>query len=154
MAKEKICEFEQKIVKEFASQKANQELSVHAANCPNCREALKVAAWMQAFARAESQLPALPTSGFLWWKAQIIQKQTAAQRATQPLVWAQVIAFALAAAAFAGILIIIPEQFASVWKYFSESLELVAAPLLISFLCGGIIFLLLAYKSLEPFKKK
>ncbi len=109
---------------------------------------------MQAFARAESQLPALPTSGFLWWKAQIIQKQTAAQRATQPLVWAQVIAFALAAAAFAGILIIIPEQFASVWKYFSESLELVAAPLLISFLCGGIIFLLLAYKSLEPFKKK
>ncbi len=154
MFKEKNCEFEQKIVREFSGWKDSPELSAHVASCANCREALKVATWMRTSARAESQLPPLPTPGFLWWKAQIIQKQTAARRATQPLVWAQVIAFALAAAAFTGILIIIPEQFASVWKYFSESLELVAAPLLISFLCGGIVFLLLAYNSLEPFKKK
>lgn len=154
MAKEKNCEFEQKIVKEFASRKANQELSAHVASCANCREALKVAAWMQSFAREESRLPALPTAGFLWWKAQIIQKQNAAERAMQPLRWAQVIAFTLAAAAFAGVSIIIPEQFAPVWKYFSESLELIAMPLLISFVCGGIVFLLLAYKWLEPSKNK
>jgi type VI protein secretion system component VasF len=40
------------------------------------------------------------------------------------------------------------------WKHFSESFELVAAPFLISFLCGGIVCLLLAYKWLEPSKNK
>ncbi len=57
---------------------------LHTRECPECREVVRVAAWMAGLA-AEAQVPKyLPSPGFLMFKARIRKRQLDAARATEP----------------------------------------------------------------------
>ena len=60
-------------------------LREHAATCASCQETLTVASWMLEL--AETPVPAgpLPDPKYLWWKADMLRRWEAEQRATAPI---------------------------------------------------------------------
>lgn len=151
--KEKFCEYEQTVLKESKSANQNKELVAHVSQCANCREALKVADWMHAFATA-SQLKNLPKPGFVRWKAHIVEKQKNVERATRPIEWAKAITVMLVSAAVIGLFIQNSNQFGTTVSALLASFELIAVPLLIVSTCAAFICLLIAYKWREPSRRK
>jgi len=148
-----MCEYEQSVVKELAQGKQNEKLVAHIKVCAECREALKVARWMQTFAAATMKPQALPAPGLLWWKAQLSKKQEAARRALQPIVWTQIIAIVAFAAVLVWLMGKNQTQLISVWKNTLASLEIIAVPLLISLVFATLACLLLVFKWREPLRK-
>lgn len=63
------------------------------------REEARVAKWLQSQAAA-GELPRLPTSSQLWWRAQILRSLSepdpAIERATRPVVWSTRLGIVLA----------------------------------------------------------
>lgn len=57
----------------------------HAADCPTCRETLAVAAWMQELAGLSVMDARLPDPVYLWWKAELLRRWDAQQRAAAPI---------------------------------------------------------------------
>ena len=151
--KKQFCEFEKAVVKDFGQGIQNEKLAVHIKECGACREALKVASWMQNFAAATAPKRALPTPGFLRWKSKIIEKQEAGRRAAQPIVWTQTAAIILAVITTAWLALRYQSKFSTVLENFSASIELVAAPFLIAFIFAGFVCLFAALKLREPRKR-
>jgi len=145
--KKSICEFEQSVIRNLSASNRSGELSAHLKQCADCREALKVAQWMQTFAAsAAKEANALPAPGFLWWKSKLIERQEAAKRAARPIVWTQIAAALIFTATIFWLLIENQAHLAPVWNNLSTSLELITVPLLIAFICGALICLTLALK--------
>ena len=91
MKRIKGCEYANKI----KSSKQDKTFEPHIAGCAECRESQKVFDFMQKFA-AQTQPPQnLPAPGFLIFKARILQKQSAANRAILPIFWMQMAASVL-----------------------------------------------------------
>lgn len=135
-----------------ASADVREKMLQHAANCSDCREALKIANWMRAFAMSAVPPRTLPAPGFLWWKSQLIERQAATARAIQPMVLVQAIAVTLAAVIFLWWLIKNPSQVGGqleklepAWSGLLVSLKLVAVPLLIGFVCATLACALLFF---------
>src|SRR5688500_15426722 len=80
------CEYAGKI----KSLKQDKNLRRHIAVCAECQEAQKISAWMQEFSAQTATPQNLPAPGFLLFKARLLQKQTAAARAAQPIFWMQI----------------------------------------------------------------
>ena len=57
----------------------------HAAHCPTCRETLAVTAWMQELAGLPVMGARLPDPVYLWWKAELLRRWDAQQRAAAPI---------------------------------------------------------------------
>jgi hypothetical protein len=57
----------------------------HAAHCPTCRDTLAVAAWMQELAGLTVMDARLPDPVYLWWKAELLRRWDAEQRAAAPI---------------------------------------------------------------------
>ena len=96
-------------------------------------------------ARQRSPSPAsIPKPGFIWWKAQLVERQKKAERAAQPLAWMQAAAAILVAAGILWLLIKNPDSFGSTWQTLADSLNLVGAPLLIVLTCAAAVYLALA----------
>lgn len=150
--KENNCEFEERIVKGAMAKSPNQKIATHLAQCADCREALRVAGWMQTFA-ATSEPKNLPKPGFIRWKAQIVEKQAAANRATKPMMWAQTFTVVSVAATVVWLLFGNHTGFSTTFQALFESFELVAAPFLICFVCAAFVCLTFFYKWREPSKK-
>jgi len=150
--RDKICEFEKAVVKEFTQGIQNEKLALHVKECADCREALKVANWMQNFAAAAPKR-ALPTPGFLWWKSKIIEKQEAGRRAAQPIVWTQTAAIILVIITTAWLAIKYQSKFSTVIENFSASIELIATPFLIAFVFAAVVCIAVAFKWREPSRK-
>jgi len=151
--KDKICEFEKAVVKESAQGIQNEKLALHVKECADCREALKVAGWMQNFAANPAPKRALPTPGFLWWKSKIIEKQAAGKRAAQPIVWTQTAAVILAIITTVWLAVKFQSKFSTVLENFSASMELIAAPFLIAFVFAAVVCIAVAFKWREPSRK-
>jgi len=64
---------------------ADPYLQRHAAHCPTCRETLAVAAWMQELAGLTVMDARLPDPTYLWWKAELLRRWDAQQRAAAPI---------------------------------------------------------------------
>ena len=77
--KEPICE----LAREQLTQK--EEWRRHASGCPDCRELLVVTEWVTALAASTAITRELPTAGYLFFKARIQEKLSAADRAVLPL---------------------------------------------------------------------
>ncbi|MCA1636845.1 MAG: hypothetical protein LC768_00655 [Acidobacteria bacterium] len=150
--KNKICEFEQTVIKELGQGIPNEKLALHVKGCFACKETLKIASWMQNFA-APAPERALPTPGLLWWKSKIIEKQAAGKRAAQPIVWTQTAAVILVIITTAWLAIKYQSKFSTVLENFSASIELIAAPFLIAFVCAALVCLAVAFKWREPSRK-
>lgn len=85
-----------------------EEIRQHAADCAVCAEVALVAQEFQReeeLARAElQQLGAgLPSAGLVWWKAQLAARRAAEQRAAEPVLLVERLAYALAALAVLGL---------------------------------------------------
>lgn len=151
--KNQICEFEKVVVKELTQGIQNEKLALHVKECAGCREALKIASWMQNFAANAAPKRRLPTPGFLRWKSKIIEKREAGERAVQPIVWTQTAAIFLTVVTTAWLAIKYQSKFSTVIENFSASLQLVAAPFLIAAVFAAVVCLAVAFKWREPSRK-
>ncbi len=96
------CEKEQAILAAAQSGRWEDELHAHAAACPVCADVVLVAQFMQNLVEEAGAEAALPDAGRIWWKAQLLAKQAAVERATLPIAIVEKIAYACAALALAG----------------------------------------------------
>lgn len=71
---------------------APAELRQHADHCQVCRELGLAAAAIGE--EAEVSMPTLPSSGTVWWRAQLRARQEAARQVVRPITAAQMLAFA------------------------------------------------------------
>jgi hypothetical protein len=106
------CDREQEVVDALRSGRWTsawgEEIRQHAAACATCAEVALVAQEFQreeALARAELQQPGvgLPSAGLVWWKAQLAARRAAEQRAAEPMVLIERVAYALGALAALGL---------------------------------------------------
>jgi hypothetical protein len=72
--------------------RAPAELRAHADQCQVCRELGLAAGAMSKEAAASA--PNLPSSGTVWWRAQLRARQEAARQVVRPITAAQMLAFA------------------------------------------------------------
>ncbi len=84
-----VCEKEQQVLGAVRSgrwdDESNSPLRLHAASCPACADVALVAQFLhQDIDRAGTQAR-LPEAGLVWWKAQLLARRAAAERATQPI---------------------------------------------------------------------
>lgn len=90
-----ICSEESAVARATHNGEWNESLEAHVRGCGTCRSVRQAAQWMQALAPA-SELEAreqtnLPDPQVLWLRAQISQRQQAAERAHQMLQWVEVV---------------------------------------------------------------
>ncbi len=79
------CENESRVIEAVRSGRWDADLRRHAALCQSCADAAlaaRVLNEMRAFDDAEHRIR---DAGFVWWKAQLLAKQAAGERATQPI---------------------------------------------------------------------
>lgn len=84
------CEKEMEVIEALRRGPLQPDLAKHAASCDICADTLAVSEFLQSDMPAA---PALPDSGFLWWKAQLTSKQTAMERATRSIMLARKAAY-------------------------------------------------------------
>jgi hypothetical protein len=80
------CQRESQVVAAVQAGEWSAELRGHLAYCSTCAEAALVAEFLQTEQRTAG-LPAQPSAGQVWWKAQIRARREDAERALKP-VWA------------------------------------------------------------------
>jgi hypothetical protein len=79
------------------------DLRQHRASCPACSEAAIAARLLNEMRSCDEAEARIPDAGLMWWKAQLLEKREAAERATQPINFAERFAYAWAAICFVGI---------------------------------------------------
>jgi hypothetical protein len=89
------CSEESAVARAIRRGEWNESLEAHVRSCGTCRSVRQAAEWMQALA-PESQLGAreqanLPDPQVLWLRAQLSERQAAAERAHQILQWVEVV---------------------------------------------------------------
>ncbi|HSK73729.1 MAG TPA: hypothetical protein VK892_18675 [Pyrinomonadaceae bacterium] len=128
------CEYAQKI----KSSKQDKNLEPHISGCAECQEAQKISGWMRKFA-AQTQPPQnLPAPGFLLFKARLLQKQTAAAQAVQPIFWMQIAALFLLVLTGGWLALKAETLFGSILQETFSSL-LSAAPFFILGVIGAVV---------------
>jgi len=78
-------------------ERADHELTEHAAACSVCAEAAAVAAALEADREDLRARAAVPEAGRVWWRAQLRARREAAKVAGRPITAAQILALASAA---------------------------------------------------------
>ncbi len=89
------CSEESAVARAIRNGEWNEGLEAHVRRCGTCRSVRQAAQWMQGLAPA-SQLGAseqtnLPDPQILWLRAQLSERQAAAERAHQSLQWVEVV---------------------------------------------------------------
>jgi len=94
-------------------------LKAHVAGCGACRETAQTSRWMLSLAQScepsREGIAALPEPGLVWWRAQLAQKQRAAERTQKKLEWIASIIQAVVVLGVAG-------GFAWIWPRFQGQL--------------------------------
>jgi hypothetical protein len=92
----KSCDLEAKVVEAANHGIWDEALREHVRGCESCADLALAASFLRgeaSSARLEAA-GALPSPGQIWWKAQILAKRDAAERATRPIVFFERLAFA------------------------------------------------------------
>jgi hypothetical protein len=87
------CEKENEIREASRSGLWTPTLREHASHCAACAEVTFVAAFLLHEAEIANSDPHLPTSGLIWWKAQLAAKNAALARATRPITLVTALSF-------------------------------------------------------------
>jgi anti-sigma factor RsiW len=85
------CHRERQAIAATHSGEWSVELRAHLARCPACADAVLVAEFLQT-EQETANLPAPPSGGQVWWKAQIRARRQDAERALEPVCLVQRIA--------------------------------------------------------------
>ena len=96
------CSREAAVVQAVRTGDWNESLGAHLRECATCRDVREAARWMQALAPQPSESNGLPDPQILWLRAQLSERQAAAERAQKILQWTEV-AFIMAFCAGLGI---------------------------------------------------
>ncbi|HLW78691.1 MAG TPA: hypothetical protein VKU44_03740 [Terriglobia bacterium] len=104
------CEREPEVIEAVRSGRwpdaAGDSLRRHVQDCTVCADAALVAGYLAQESASAVTQPALPHPGLVWWRAQIMARRDAAERAAQPIALAQraALAVSLAVALVAALL--------------------------------------------------
>jgi hypothetical protein len=74
-------------------ERAPEDLRAHSAACPVCSDVAAVALAIES-ETAQGDVPSLPSSGTVWWRAQIRARQDAAKEVVRPITAAQALGLA------------------------------------------------------------
>lgn len=103
------CEREPEVIEAVRSGRwphsVDESLRRHAEGCAACADAALVTAYLAreaASAGEQAAVAALPHPGLIWWRAQIMARRDAAERAAQPIALAQRAALAAGIAVLAA----------------------------------------------------
>ena len=99
-----VCRFERDTIEAAKSGQWTDALRGHVRTCADCAAAASVAGWMDLLGRTDERQQKLPDPAVVWLKSQILRGSAVAERASRPVTIAQVIAYLLVAAGWAGFL--------------------------------------------------
>ena len=101
MLKQLECEFEAEVLMAVIHatwpQGANRELRDHVQNCQICSDAAAITASLAIIREADRSIE-IPSSGLVWWRAQLRMRREAAVAAERPMIAVQWIALVCAMA--------------------------------------------------------
>ena len=109
--KQIVCEHEPAVLRAARTERWNDSLEAHAAQCAVCREIAETARWMKSLARQDEAHGTLPEPGLVWWKAVLAAKLASRLRARKSLEWMVGFTAVFFTAALAG-------AFAWIWVQF------------------------------------
>ena len=98
------CRFEANVMRAARFDEWTTALREHTGTCEDCAAAAAVAPWMGSFATLPDRERALPSPAILWLKAQILQREAAAERAAMPVTTLQIAAYLVVGACWAALL--------------------------------------------------
>lgn len=99
------CDKEAIVIEAVRRGQWEENLRVHAQDCPVCADALLATHFLCEMQTADLAGARVPDAGWMWWRAQLRAKHTAAQRATQPITLVEHLAWTCAALSLAGLCI-------------------------------------------------
>lgn len=106
----------------------DSELRSHAETCETCRDLALVAQTIRQSRHAALQAPQIPSSGLLWWRAQIRRRNAAIERMTQPIAIAEKVAVLMVLLAAIALIAWQHQQlttwFSSVWGPLSNAAQM------------------------------
>lgn len=80
-------------------------LRAHAARCPVCAEVVLVACALLGDVGTGAETHPLPSASLVWWKAQLRARREAVERASEPIVIFEQVAYALGCLSLLGVLL-------------------------------------------------
>jgi hypothetical protein len=91
-----FCEFEEAVVAAIANGEWSDSLRHHVANCGQCADLQLISEYLRQVTAREEEATVLPTPSFLWWRAQLAERQEKAQQALAAIEIVQKLAIAFA----------------------------------------------------------
>ena len=98
------CRHEVHVIRAVAEDRWTDSLREHVTECEYCAAAAAAAPFMTRFARIDERQQKLPDPSVMWLKAQLLRGSVIAERISRPLNVAQLVAYAVVAAGWAGVL--------------------------------------------------
>ncbi len=108
------------------TQSNDKNFERHIAECAECRKSQQIFDWMREFAAQTAPPQNLPAPGFLLFKARLIEQQSVAKRAVQPIVRMNIASAVIFASAIVWLLVKIQAPIGSLMKETFSSLSSVA----------------------------
>jgi hypothetical protein len=99
------CDKEAQVVEAARTGSWDAELRLHADTCPACSEVALAARVLNEMHAADLAEARIPDAGLMWWKAQLLAKREAAERASQPINFVERFAYAWVAVGVIGVCI-------------------------------------------------
>lgn len=87
------CEDESRVIEAARSDRWDAGLRRHVSQCETCGGAALAARLLNEMRAADEAEPRIPDAGLVWWKAQLLARQEAAERATQPINFVERLAY-------------------------------------------------------------
>lgn len=101
--KPRECEKELLVIEAARAGAWDAELRKHVANCHTCGDVALAAEALNAMRAVDQAQARVPDAGLMWWKAQLLSKRAAAERATKPISFVEHFAYACGIFAFVAV---------------------------------------------------
>jgi hypothetical protein len=87
------CNLQESVREAIITGGMNDAIQSHVSACLTCREVVRLTQWMRRFAAASKPGHSLPNSSYLWWKAQVDQRERAEKSARRLMLMIQGVTF-------------------------------------------------------------
>ena len=101
--KPRECEKELLVIEASRTGSWDAELRKHVADCHACGDVALAANALNAMNAVDLAEARIPDAGLMWWKAQLLSKRAAAERATKPISFVEHFAYACGILAFVAV---------------------------------------------------
>lgn len=101
--KPRECEKELMVIEAARSGSWDADLCRHVAECHACADVALAAQAMNQMRAMDEVEARIPDAGLMWWKAQLLSKRAAGERATRPIRFVEHFSYACGIAVFIGV---------------------------------------------------